>query len=388
MRPYLDIVSENPIGHIIAPLLVVATVALIYFVRQSTRRNKERRRAEAIARGISVPSPTRDWPWTRGFIAAVVMAAMYLLIFRAITLIPAYYRDGKGGTILMSFSFLFLGPFIAGLITVAQATRNDPWPVSAWIFAPWIPVFVNMFIALAVAWEGIICVIFIVPPALISASLGGIAAGALQRHWHRQASRNTMYCLATLPLLLAMVETHLNQPLQTRTVDTSVIIHAPLPIVWQNIERVRAIAPSELRTSWANAIGFPRPVEATLSHEGIGGVRNASFERGLNFTERQTNQRIVFTIKADTAAIPTTTLDEHVTVGGRFFDVLTGEYDLHPLPNGDTLLHLSSEERLSTDFNAYAAMWSDAVMRDMQTNILHVIRNRCEAQSSVAKLLH
>ena len=195
-----------------------------------------------------------------------------------------------------------------------------------------------------------------------------------------------MHCLAALPLLLAMVETHLNQPLQTRTVDTSIVIHAAVPIVWQNIERVRAIAPSELRHSWANTIGFPRPVEATLSHEGIGGVRNASFERGLTFTETITDwvpdQHIAFTIKADTAAIPRTTLDEHVTVGGRFFNVLTGEYDLHALPNGDTLLHLSSRERLSTDFNAYAAMWSDAVMRDMQSNILHVIRNRCEATAA------
>jgi hypothetical protein len=289
----------------------------------------------------------------------------------------------------MSFAFLFAGPFMAGAITVKQATREQP--MSAWesIVASWIPILANILIALSVRWEGIICVVFIVPPALISAGLGGYLTGLLHRHFHKRDFGKTLYCLAALPLLLAVLETHLNQPLQTRTVDTSVVIHAPLPIVWQNIERVPPIAASELRHSWANTIGFPRPVEATLSHEGVGGVRNASFERGLNFTETitdwQPNQRIVFTIQADTAAIPTTTLDEHVTVGGRFFDVLTGEYDLHTLPNGDTLLHLSSQERLSTDFNFYAAMWSDAVMHDMQSNILHVIQNRCETESRATK---
>ncbi len=339
-----------------------------------------------LARGIPADPLPRTFPWVRGFVAAIAMAALYLILFRVISLLPPFYRDQKGGAILMSFSFLFLGPFVAGAITVAQATRKDPWPVSAWILAPWIPILANMLLALAIAWEGIICVVFIVPPAMISASLGGILAGALQRHWHRAASRRTLYCFAVLPLFLAIAETQLNQPLQTRTVDTSLVIHAPLAVVWRNIERVPPIAPAELRHSWTNAIGFPRPVEATLSHEGVGGVRNASFERGLTFTETitdwQPNQRIVFTIQADTSAIPTTTLDEHVTVGGRFFDVLTGEYDLHTLPNGDTLLHLSSQERLSTDFNLYAALWSDAVMRDMQSNILHVIRTRCETEAA------
>ncbi len=372
--------------YIISPIFGLSLAVLVYVLVIRARRQNEARQAEAAALGFPPATPTRHLPWKRGLITGVALAAMYLLAFRGLSFLPKFYQDNSGGPILMSFAFLFLGPFIAGAITVKQATREKPMPVSAWIFAPHIPILVNILIALSVRWEGIICAIFIVPPALLSASLGGIITGWLQRYFHERAFGKTLYCMAALPLLLAMVEVKLNQPLQTRTVDTSIVIHASLPIVWQNIERVPAIHPSELRRSWANTIGFPRPVEATLSHEGVGGVRNASFERGLNFTETITdwlpNQRIAFTIKADTAAIPRTTLDEHVTVGGRFFDVLTGEYDLHPLPNGDTLLHLSSRERLSTDFNAYAAMWSDAVMRDMQSNILHVIRNRCEATAS------
>jgi hypothetical protein len=359
MSSYFDIASRSLFGHILAPVLVVLIIGIVTVQVEQARRTRDRERARALAAGDEPPSELPIWPWTKALLGAVGMAAFYLVAFRGISLLPVYHRDNSGGAILMSFAFLFMGPFIAGVITVAQGTRQEPWPVSTWIFAPWIPIILNILLALAVFWEGIICVIFILPPALISASLGGVLAGALQRHLHNKAARNIMFCLSALPLLLAMVEVKLNQPLQTRTVDTSIVIHASLPKVWQNIERVSAIRPSELRRSWANAIGFPRPVEATLSYEGIGGVRNASFERGLNFTETITdwvpNQRIAFTIKADTAAIPRTTLDEHVTVGGRFFDVLTGEY---------------------------AAMWSDAVMRDMQSNILHVIRNRCEAAAS------
>jgi hypothetical protein len=373
------------LDHLIGPAIVAVVAAIILIVRQQNHRNAYKRTDLAFRRGIVLPEPApkRLWPWRRGLITSASLAAFYLLAFRGISFLDEFHKEYAGGAILMSFSFLFLGPFVAGFFTVDQAAAREPLPIKQWIIAPWIPILLNLALAIAVYWEGLICAIFIIPPAMILASLGGVTAGFIHRYRHKRSSSTTLLCMAVAPLLLCILETHLNQPLQTRTVDTSIVIHASIPTVWQNIERVRPIAPSELRRSWANAIGFPRPVAATLSHEGVGGVRNASFERGLNFTETITdwvpNQHIAFTIKADTAAIPRTTLDEHVTVGGRFFDVLTGEYDLHALPNGDTLLHLSSRERLSTDFNAYAAMWSDAVMRDMQSNILHVIRNRCES---------
>jgi hypothetical protein len=378
--------------YIISPIVGLGLAAAVYFTVRRGRKEHEHRRTLAIAEGHEAPPVERHLPWKRGFIGAAALAAVYLVAFRGISFLPAYYTDGKGGTILMSFSFLFLGPFIAGVITVSQAIRKDPWPVRFWIIAPWIPILVNILLALSVRWEGLICVVFIAPPAMLSASLGGIAAGYLQRYEHRRVSRTALSCLAALPLLFAILETHLNQPLQTRTVNTEIRIHAPASVVWQNIGRVSRISRSELRPSWANIIGFPRPIEATMSYDGVGAIRQGIFERGLTFYETVTawdpGRRYAFTIRADTAHIPRTTLDEHVTVGGRFFDLLDGEYIVEPLPGGDVLLHLNSRERLSTDFNLYAAMWSDAVMRDVQNNILHVIQNRCEVQSSTTNLLH
>ena len=88
-----------------------------------------------------------------------------------------------------------------------------------------------------------------------------------------------------------------------------------------------------------------------------------------------------FSIHANTDSIPRTTLDEHVTIGGAFFDVLDGEYQLEQRPDG-VLLHLKSRERLSTHFNPYAGQWTDAVMRAIQEQILAVIRRRCEVDAS------
>jgi len=111
-------------------------------------------------------------------------------------------------------------------------------------------------------------------------------------------------------------------------------------------------------------------------------VRRASFAGGVLFTETvdvwEPQQRLAFSIRADSAQIPDTTFDEHMRVGGVYFDVLRGEYRIEQLSDDRVRLHLSSRHRLSTDFNWYAGMWTDAMMSDMQRSILQVIKARCE----------
>ena len=286
-------------------------------------------------------------------------------------------------TWVMTTGFLLLAPAVMGWIAVAATPADGENHWTRWVTIPWLAVLLTDLCLLAAGIEGWICIVFSLPLTLACASLGGTLAGSFTRtRFHRRRGTTTL-CLAILPILISSMEMQLSAPLTLHTTQTAIVIHAPAATVFRNIERVPAIAPSELRPTWTHTIGFPLPVEATLDHEGIGGIRHASFEHGLIFIETitawETNRRITFTIAADTAHIPPTTLDEHVTIGGQYFDVLNGEYLLEPLPNGDILLHLSSQQRLSTDFNAYATLWSDAVMRNLQNSILQVVQHRCES---------
>jgi hypothetical protein len=295
--------------------------------------------------------------------------------------------------LVMTVAFLFAVPFAMGYVAVtarfhlARATNQDPPNVAYWIFFPWLPAVAAMLLAALFAWEGSVCLLFAAPIMLILASVGGVSAGFAQR---RQVRPVQLSAVALLPLLLVLLEDHVPDPLSYRTVETAIRIHASAVAVWTNIIRVPAIQPTELPSSWVRTVGFPRPVEATLSHEGVGGVRHASFTGGLVFTETIDRwdplRDLSFSIHANTSQIPPTTLDEHVKVGGHYFDVLEGEYRLEALPDGNTLLHLSSRERVSTHFNAYAGFWTDAVMRSIQSSILHVIQRRAETQD--VKLAH
>jgi hypothetical protein len=285
--------------------------------------------------------------------------------------------------VVMSLSFIVLLPCAVGFTSVYVIERRQPQPVRMWLFVSSAAVMLGISGAMLALWEGLICALMFAPIGLIAGMIGGVSAGYWLRSRRRKTSTIPMACIMILPLLINPWEGRVFASRDIRTVENVIEIEAPAAVIWQSIERVPRINPQELQPSWSHAIGFPNPVEATLSNEGIAGVRHASFEGGVLFVETidewEPQRRLGFSIRAQTEQIPPTTLDEHVTVGGKFFDVLRGEYVLEPLANGATRLHLLSRHRVSTDFNWYAHLWTDAVMSDLQKRILSVVKNRSES---------
>jgi hypothetical protein len=321
------------------------------------------------------------------WLGSIAIGVVYGLLFRI-----GFGQNSKvsATTFIMTIAFLSIVPFAIGYLVVsiyanelAKSGKRIGWGMCFGL--PTLTVLLILAIATLIHIEGAICVIFAAPLAIIFAILGGLSAGILQ---HKKRNTNTtVLSIALAPLLVLSIELHIPERFETRTVETSILIHAPAPVIWENIKKVDAIHPEELPPSWARQIGFPRPIAATLSHEGVGGVRHASFAGGLIFTETidhwDPRRDLSFSIKANTDSIPPTTLDQHVTIGGFYFDVLEGEYILEPLTNDTVILHLRSRERLSTHFNAYAGLWTDAVMRDIQNSILQVIKHRCERTATI-----
>lgn len=95
-------------------------------------------------------------------------------------------------------------------------------------------------------------------------------------------------------------------------------------------------------------------------------------------TDYEDLRRMRFTIKAHPYEIPSATMDEHVVIGGNYFDVLDGTYVLQKLNTNTYRLHLYSHFKLTTTFNFYAAWWAGWIMKDIQNNILQVIKQRVE----------
>jgi hypothetical protein len=281
----------------------------------------------------------------------------------------------------MTFVFVVLVPLAVGYLSVELDGRG-PRRTRRAVLIPAMTTLACLAFVLAAGLEGIICVILIAPLFLLFATLGGALSIGVRRY--ACAPRMHASALATvllLPYLAAPLENRIPLPDTRRIVDARVIVHADAETVWRNLVRPTGIRREENRARLAHRIGFPRPVTATLSHEGVGGSRYAVFERGVMLRETVTEwvpgRRMAFTI--DPASIPARALDEHVTVGGPFFDVIDGRYEIVPLDGGRVELRLVTTHRLSTHFNAYAAFWTDLLLRQIQENLLHIVRTRAEA---------
>lgn len=279
----------------------------------------------------------------------------------------------------MTFTFIFLIPMAVGYL--ATTGEKGEWRAREAVLFPFTAALMVLITVLAIGVEGLICVVMMTPIFLVMALVGGTLAWAVRKARDRRLRASALLAVLLLPYAAGPVEQRIPQMQSRRVVENRIRIHADEAAVWRQIIRVPAIRPEEYRTTFIHRIGFPRPIEATLSHEGVGGVREASFERGVLFRETVTEwvprRRLSFTIAVD--SIPTKTLDQHVTVGGEYFDVLDGTYEIVPLGPGETELRLWSTHRLSTHFNAYASLWTDFVMRQIQGNILEVVRARAEA---------
>jgi uncharacterized protein YndB with AHSA1/START domain len=286
---------------------------------------------------------------------------------------------------IMSVSFIFLVPFALGFLVIWFGETETSWPRR--IFGPWLAAVLFMTATILLHLEGIICVILWLPLVLVMSTIGGVIGGLTAgffRMWRAPDSskRLCVAAVALLPFVAGPLESLRERETELRTVHTSIEIAASPAEVWRQIRSVPRITEAEHGPSWSHRLGFPRPTEAVLEGTGVGSIRYARFEGDVLFVEKVTeweeNKRLSFSIEADTKNIPPTTFDEHVTIGGPYFDVLHGSYWIEPRGPDRVVLHLASDQRLSTGFNFYSQWWTMWLMNDLQSYILRIIKARAE----------
>jgi len=281
---------------------------------------------------------------------------------------------------VMSVTFLFLLPTIVGALTVYLSDKNKVQKLWYRIFTPWLPIILFLMITLTLAIEGWACWLMILPVFLIAASIGGLIGGYLKLK--RRNDRLNISLLILIPFLISPVEQLIEKIPGTYKAYTYIDINSSAEKIWENVTRVKTIEKEEDTGYLTAFLGFPRPLKAELNYNGVGAYREAIFTNGLIFretvTEYEENKKMVFSIKANTHEIPSTTLDEHILIGGKYFDVLNGTYELEKLNEGKYRLHLYSNFKMNTTFNFYAGWWGKIIMKDIQNNILKVEKKRAE----------
>jgi hypothetical protein len=324
----------------------------------------------------------------KNLILAISIPVVYGILMRIFFGINMFdYFSG-----VMSLSFLVLVPLGIGALSIWFSSPENRRSSRYAFFFPWLVCIVLMVMTIAISLEGWICWVMIYPFFAFVAGIGGL----LIQKWivNKEKTKNTdpnddnfktggtlqISLLFLLPLAIAFLEKQWMNPAAIFEKHNSIELYAPVERIWANVTRVYEITPEEDHAKLNHWMGIPRPLYAKLDTLALGGIREAVFEGGLIFHEKvyeyQHENRMSFSIKANPHEIPATTMDEHIVIGGDYFDVLDGTYALETLGKDHYRLHLSSRFTLKTHFNWYAGWWAQRIMGDIQGNILEVLKGR------------
>jgi len=280
----------------------------------------------------------------------------------------------------VSVSYIFVLPLVMGAIPVLFSTKEQLSSYKTYLLLPWGITITFFLLCLLFGFDGVICLMIIIGPFLILGSLGAFIFSLLKQ---KNNDRKTpLYSSLLLPFLFLFIESDFEAKDQYHIISTSIEIHADPEVVWENIKNVKDIQPEEIKPHFVHLIGVPKPLNGELNKEGVGGIRAITWQKGIKFKEiiRTWEEKESFTydIEVDPSSIPPTTLDEHVMIGGRYFDVIEGGYKVTSVSLNRTLVTLYCKYRVTTNLNFYSKWWADLMLDDFNEMILEVIKSRCE----------
>ncbi|MDB5803069.1 MAG: polyketide cyclase/dehydrase [Betaproteobacteria bacterium] len=343
--------------------------------------------AESASQGTAAGSATDGSAYSWPLLSGVVLGgALYGLAMRfAFDMTPfksPVLMHATGG---MLISFLFFVPIVIGIITVVLAPRR---PVSGTyaFFGPWVPMSLFCFGASMLMLEGLICIVIIAPIFMVMSSIGGLVGRSIQRT-NPRLGRRGLPALMALPLLGGYIEKDYVPQDRWSRVERAMEIGAPPARVWQLINHPTNISPAEMAGGLAYRIGVPYPIEANTLSEQVGGLRKLVWQKGVHFDENITaieaQKRICWTYHFARDSFPHEALDDHVVIGGYYFDLGQTCYTLMPVAAG-TRLAVSVEYRVSTNFNWYAGAWGRLMVSNTAETILNFYRVRGGRPAAVA----
>lgn len=301
------------------------------------------------------------------------LAAGVAYAFLSMVIIAQFHEN-------VSVSYIFVLPIVLGAIPVLFSTKEQLKAYTSYLLWPWMITLTFFLLAYVTNFEGMICLVIIVAPFLVLGTIGAFIFRLIKIK--EKGTGTKLYASLVLPFLILGFESDFKATDQFHTVTTSIEINADKLQVWENIKNVRNIRTDEIEPHFVHLIGIPKPLNGALDRDGVGGIRHITWEKGIKFEETITSwdERNGFTydIHVDPRSISPKTLDEHVMIGGRYFNVLKGSYKIDSIAPQKSLVILSCTYRVTTNLNWYSKLWADFILNDFNKMILEIIEKRSE----------
>jgi hypothetical protein len=310
----------------------------------------------------------KRYPIIAGAIAGVLLRLMF---------------SGQGGSrwSAMAAAFIFTAPILVGMLTVYLAERERRREWTYYLYAPFLATSLFVVGTLLLLIEGWICAFVIIPMFAILGAIGGLAMGLICRltNWPKR----TLYGFAALPVLMVGLAPYIPTPTGLGTIERTIRVNAPASVVWRQLNHIEQIRPDEMADALAMRIGVPMPISGRTHQTADGMVRETRWGKHVHFDEIiqdwQPERYLRWTYRFAPDSFPRDALDDHVVIGGHYFDVLDTSFTLSP--NGDsTVLSTTVRYRISTQFNFYADWVAQLLLGNLSEVGLRLYKSRAERE--------
>jgi hypothetical protein len=311
------------------------------------------------------------WPTTLGALIGIALRIVF-------------NRSPEQAYTAMLGSFIAGSPLIVGVVTVYLAELEERRSWKYYIFAPMLATCLYVLGTLAILVEGWICALLIFPLFAVIGAVGGVVMGLICRmtNWPRGRIVSGLVLLA---LAGGAIEPRVPTSDYAGVQERSVFVAAPPDAVWRELVDTPRIRAAEVDSAWMYRIGVPVPTSGAGEYRDGEHVRHILMGKGVHFeqvaSEWRVNERVTWNYRFAANSFPAGALDDHVRIGGKYFDLGGTTYALRAEGTG-TRLTVTMRYRVSTHFNFYAARVGDLLVGDFAEKIVQFYARR--AQRSAA----
>jgi len=316
--------------------------------------------------------------------SALGSAAMAVLLTTALGL--AFVTMGTLFIGSYGWSLFVALPFCLGMFSALLYSYHEPRRARDCMSVAMLPVVLVGAGLIAVAMEGVICVLMAAPFALGLAILGGALGYTIQeRHWRpRQSPAMLSLILLAVPASFGIEHAAALKP-PVFEVHTAIEVNAPPQKVWNQVVAFTEIAPPKELLFRA---GIAYPIRAEIHGHGAGAVRECIFSTGpfVEPIEVWDEPRLLkFGVKANPAPLEEMTPYGHIDAPHLhgYFVSEKGQFTLTAMPNGHTRLEGSTWYHDAMWPAAYWHLWSDYIIHKIHLRVLEHIREAAEKNPQV-----
>jgi hypothetical protein len=271
-----------------------------------------------------------------------------------------------GAQVLTNYGWgLFVAlPFTLGFASAVIYGMRQPRSLASWVWVAGLSTRLLGAALLALAFEGVICLLKVAPLALPLAAFGGAGAYLVQRR--RRFDTEAPALLSILLVFAPGVEwaEHFTTQPPRFVVRTAIDIQAPPEKVWQQVIAFSEIPPP---AEWIFRAGIAYPIRAEMRGSGSGAERYCVFSTDAFVEPIQVwdePHRLKFSVTSNPPPLEEWTPYAHIEAPHLhgFPRSEGGQFLLTPLPNGGTRLEGTTWYHHGLWPAAYWQLWSDAII--------------------------